>query len=192
LNKNTVKHFNHNVYYSKDNNVWADKPYTDSTWPNGYMMYSTEDDENQGFAESVVVLAMMKYSDVEQWKDSLPMKRAKEYAEFKEKKTNQLIDLLNLQFPEIKGNIKSIYSASPLTYRDYTGTHEGSIYGIVKDSNSPFETFLSPKTKIPNLLLTGQNVNVHGILGVMMTSFQTLSSLIDVNQCIEEIRNFEK
>ena len=30
----------------------------------------------------------------------------------------------------------------------------------------PISVFISPKTKIPNLLFTGQNLNMHGVLGV--------------------------
>jgi len=64
------------------------------------------------------------------------------------------------------------------------------MYGIVKDNNNPLGTFLSPKTKIPNLLLTGQNIGLHGLLGVIMSSFQTCSALIDINNVLTKIKTF--
>ena len=71
------------------------------------------------------------------------------------------------------------YTAStPLTYLRYTGTPDGSAYGIRKDYREPLRTLLSPRTPIPNLLLTGQNLNVHGVLGVTVTAFLTCAELL--------------
>lgn len=38
-------------------------------------------------------------------------------------------------------------------------------------------TMLSPRTPIPNLLLTGQNLMLHGVEGVTMTALMTCSEL---------------
>jgi len=190
LKKKTVKHINSNIYYSKDVSVWDSYDYTESSWPKGYMMYTTEDNKHKGYAESVVVISMMKFDDVKKWEHTKIMHRGDEYLRFKELKQSKLLDLIAVKFPEIKNNIDHIYSASPLTFRDYTGTPEGSMYGIVKDNNNPLGTFLSPKTKIPNLLLTGQNIGLHGLLGVIMSSFQTCSALIDINSVLTKIKTF--
>jgi all-trans-retinol 13,14-reductase len=39
-------------------------------------------------------------------------------------------------------------------------------------------TILSPRTPIPNLLLTGQNLTLHGIEGVMMTTVLTCAEIL--------------
>jgi all-trans-retinol 13,14-reductase len=39
-------------------------------------------------------------------------------------------------------------------------------------------TLLTPKTPIPNLLLTGQSLTLHGLLGVSMTSLFTCAEII--------------
>jgi all-trans-retinol 13,14-reductase len=46
---------------------------------------------------------------------------------------------------------------------------------------------LTPKTPIENLLLTGQNLNLHGILGVSMTSFFTCAEIIGMEKIREEL-----
>jgi all-trans-retinol 13,14-reductase len=66
------------------------------------------------------------------------------------------------------------------------------MYGIIKDCNDPLGTFLSPKTRVPNLFLTGQNIGTHGLLGVIMTAFQTCASFMDINKLIREIRDYEE
>jgi all-trans-retinol 13,14-reductase len=66
------------------------------------------------------------------------------------------------------------------------------MYGIIKDCNNPLGTYLSPNTRIPNFLITGQNVGTHGLLGVAMTSLHTCASLININEVIAEIKKTEE
>ena len=74
--------------------------------------------------------------------------------------------------------VEARFSSTPLTYRDYTATPEGSAYGVRKDWHSPMMTLLTPKTPIPNLLLTGQSLTLHGLLGVSMTSLFTCAEIL--------------
>jgi all-trans-retinol 13,14-reductase len=73
--------------------------------------------------------------------------------------------------------------------KDYTGSKNGSMYGIVHDSNNALRTKISPKTKIPNLLLTGQNINIHGVLGVTIGSVLTCTELLGMEYLLEKIKN---
>lgn len=70
------------------------------------------------------------------------------------------------------------YTSTPLTYRDYTLTPEGAAYGLRKDFNNPMLTLLSPRTPIPNLMLTGQNLMLHGLHGVTMTTLFTCAEVL--------------
>jgi all-trans-retinol 13,14-reductase len=73
--------------------------------------------------------------------------------------------------------------------RDYIGTDDGSLYGVVKDYREPMRTFISPRTKIPNLFLTGQNLNLHGVLGVTVSSVLTCSEILGIDYVIKKIQN---
>ncbi|HAO06326.1 MAG TPA: all-trans-retinol 13,14-reductase, partial [Chryseobacterium sp.] len=64
-----------------------------------------------------------------------------------------------------------------------------SIYGIQKDYKNPLQTMISPRTKIPNLFLTGQNLNLHGILGTSLSAILTCSMLLGNNALVDKIRN---
>ncbi len=190
LKKKQFKHINSNIYYSPDTNVWNQHEYTDETWPRGYMLYTTEDKDNPGFADSLQVISMMNFEDVKAWENTTLQNRGSEYEAFKKQKQAVLLKQIYIKFPELESAIDYIDSATPLTFRDYTATHNGSMYGIIKDFNDPLKSFISPKTRVENLLLTGQNINLHGILGVIMSSFLTCSSIMDVNALIKEIKEF--
>jgi all-trans-retinol 13,14-reductase len=139
-------------------------------------------------------MAYMKYDEVKQWADTFntvsnEVSRGTDYEEFKRIKAEKLFDLVETRFPGFKAAIKSYYAATPLSMRDYIGSDDGSLYGIVKDYREPMKTFISPRTKIPNLLLTGQNLNLHGLLGVTVSSVLTCSQLLGAEYVIEKIKN---
>ena len=81
------------------------------------------------------------------------------------------------------------YTASPLTYRDYTGTPMGSAYGIVKDCRNPLVTLFPAKTRINNLLLTGQNLNIHGCLGTTISAAITCAEILGMSYMAKAIGN---
>jgi len=74
--------------------------------------------------------------------------------------------------------VAACYTSTPLTYRDYTQTPYGSAFGIRKDCRQPLLGVLSSRTPIPNLLLTGQSLVMHGVEGVTMTALQTCAEVL--------------
>jgi all-trans-retinol 13,14-reductase len=85
--------------------------------------------------------------------------------------------------------IHQYYTSTPLSYRDYIGTDYGSLYGIAKDYKDPFKTLIPPRTKVPNLYLTGQNLNLHGILGSAISGLVTSAAFLDSDEFVERIKN---
>jgi all-trans-retinol 13,14-reductase len=65
----------------------------------------------------------------------------------------------------------------------------GPLYGISKDYKDPLRTFISPRTKVPNLYFTGQNLNLHGVLGAAMSGLVTCTALLGNDNIIDKIRN---
>ena len=100
-----------------------------------------------------------------------------------------MLEKLEEIFPDIRSKIKSVHSSTPLTFRDYIGNYDGSMYGILKDNNNPLRSFINPKTRIPNLHLTGQNLIFHGILGVSIGAFVTCFEFVDRIKLVEEVKN---
>jgi phytoene dehydrogenase-like protein len=165
---------NYNIYTT--NNIWDNFKQTYNGKISSLLM-SMQAMENSPY-NIVTLLFPISLSQIEKWLDTKSGQRGDSYKEFKEQKKNEALDLAAQFFPAILHNIEYCCTASPLTYRDYTGTPDGSAYGIVKDFHSPITTLMPVKTRIANLFLTGQNVNVHGALGVTLTAAHTCAELV--------------
>lgn len=61
------------------------------------------------------------------------------------------------------------------------------MYGFLKDAEKPMQAILSPKTKIDNLLFTGQSLNMHGILGVTIGAVLTCSEILGKAYLVDAI-----
>jgi all-trans-retinol 13,14-reductase len=194
LKKDSMKYVNHNYYYFAENDAWCVLNYTEENWPRGYAMFFTASSKGDDYAEAVTLMTYMRFSDVEKWSHtyntvSNEVSRGEDYEAFKKEKAEKLFDLVEEKFPGFKASIDSYYTATPLSVRDYIGTVDGSLYGIVKDYKEPMRTFISPRTKIPNLFLTGQNLNLHGVLGVTVSAVLTCSEILGIDYMVNKIRN---
>ena len=183
---NTTPYLNYNYYYYKNADVWAGNDYKPSKWPEQYLFMHQCKEKDQKFAESAELIAYMNYSEVEQWKDTTVGHRGEDYELFKKQKAERMLQELEHSFPGIQNCIETYYTSSPLTYENYTKTKDGSMYGIIRDKNFPTQTLVSQRTKIPNLFMTGQNINSHGILGVTIGSVITCAEFLGLNEVIQE------
>lgn len=182
-----VRYLNYNYYHYNTSDVWACQNYNDNNWPRSFLYMHQADQMNPEYATSAQLISYMHYSDVAKWQDTTVGKRGEDYIVFKKEKAEKLLNELQKTFPGIRENIDSFATSTPLTYKDYTGTKEGSTYGILRDCNFPTQTLVSQRTKIPNLFLTGQNINSHGILGVTIGAIITCAEFLGINKIIKEI-----
>lgn len=194
LKKKSFKYGNYNYYYMDNDDAWGATKYTAENWPLGFALYWSPTSKDAVYADGITLITYMKYSDVKKWANTFNTvaeeeDRGEDYAEFKRIHAEKLIDFAVTKFPELRDAIESYYAATPLTLRDYMGTADGSLYGYAKDHKDPLRTFISPRTKIPNLFLTGQNINLHGVLGVTVSSVLTCAEILGMDYLIEKIRN---
>jgi len=184
LKPNTIPNFNYNVYhYSSEELVWSAFRYRKETWPETYMLSSSPSRHYPEFAESLTAISYMDFDEVKDWENTFNTvaddhERGEMYERFKLAKAEQMLDALEKKIPNLTHAVKKIYTSSPLSYRDYIGSFEGNMYGYMKNSENPLKTMVSPRTKIDNLFLTGQSVNMHGILGVTIGAFNTCSEIL--------------
>lgn len=178
MKKNAFRYINKNYFCYHVKDLWRDFHYTEEIWPGGYMVHFSPCEENMEYTDAIIVNTIMRWEEVAQWTNTTVENRGDDYKAFKQRKAELVMKDLEKDFPGINQAVKFIYTSSPLTYRDYTGTWEGSVYGIQKDYNSPLKTLVLPRTYLKNLLLTGQNINVHGVVGVTIGSFLTCSELL--------------
>ncbi len=194
FHENTFPYHNCNFYDYIDYDVWDIVEYDKETWPQ-VMFSCTPVPLNKGeFADSMAFMVYMDYSEVEKWENSFntiaeKSIRDQEYENFKREKEARIIEFAEKRFPGIKKCIKSVYSSSPLTYRDYIGNGDGSLYGIEKDSTKILNSTINSKTRVPNLYLTGQNIIFHGILGATIGALVTCFNFIDNKKLVDKLKN---
>ena len=182
-----MPYMNHNFYSFNQGTPWDCEKYDSLSWPKGYLYMHFCGEENPRFARSGVVLSYMKMEDVCQWQGTTIGHRGTDYEEFKRQKAERLLDTMEKDMPGIRNAIAHYYTATPLTYRDYTGTEEGSIYGVAKGVSLGLTGRVSHKTKVPNLLLSGQNINSHGMLGVLVGTIVTCSEILGTDNVYNQI-----
>lgn len=186
LKKDSFPYLNKNYFhYHKDGIL---NP-ADTEWPDNYYFYTPASSKSDTFAESVIVLADMKFEEVSMWQGTRINQRGTEYKEFKHRKAELLLDALEKRMPGVRQKIEKYYTSTPLSFMDFTGTHEGSAYGVRKDCNDPLRSIILPRTKVNNLYFTGQNTNLHGVLGVTASAVITCSEILGLKYLTQKIAN---
>ncbi len=191
LKKNSFKYLNANYNYYKRKDVWYASYYSEKNWPEHYLLHCMVPDNGSEYTSCLGLLTHMDFEEVARWKDFPINKRGNDYLNFKNQKAEELIKLATINFPELKDNIVDYDVSTPLTYRDYLGSPKGSMYGTLRDSNNPVGSYISPRTKISNLFFTGQNLNLHGMLGVSLSAIITCGEFVGVNNLLKEINESE-
>ena len=188
LKENSFPYLNFNHHHYSTVNTWTAN-YDEKSWPEHYFLYTPAISKSDKWATGIIAMTYMRYDEVKQWENSFTEKRKESYEIFKHKKAELLLNAIEKKFPDIRQHIRHYYTSTPLTYRDYTGTPQGSSYGILKDYKDPLSTIITPKSRIKNLYFTGQNLNLHGILGVTIGATLTSAEIIGLEYLVKKIKD---
>lgn len=188
LKPQRLPYIDHTCYYMEDfGSMWTQDIFVEKNWPQGFM-YMTPPDSNQGeYATRLLVHCIMNYEQVKKWEHTTVGHRGKSYNEWKENCKNKILGKLGKVFPGFSEMVSNVYAASPLTIRDYYHTKDGAIFGYRKDCENLIFSQLPVYTKVKNLLLTGQNINLHGICGVPLTAINTTEAILGTNTLVRQI-----
>lgn len=189
--ENSVPYMRHNYYGYNAGTPWDCEHYDDHSWPKGFLYMHFCQQPQARFANTGVVLSYMQMADVERWSNTRQGRRGADYEAFKQEHADQLMSSLEQHFPGLRQNIETVYTSTPLTYRDYTGTEGGSMYGIAKDVHMGAACRVPQRTRVPNVYQTGQNINSHGMLGVLVGTIVTCSELLGAATIFNQIKNRE-
>ncbi len=113
--------------------------------------------------------------------------RPQEYLALKEKYATSLIHDLKKFIPELEENIADVYTSSPLTNEDYTGSIDGSAMGIAHSIEQ--QGIHRPQTfsRIKNLIFSGQSIYIPGICGVIINAFYSISNILGENSLFDKV-----
>ena len=186
--KEAFPYINHSEFYmTRYDDIWnfgrADRP-----WPLGFLFMTSPGDGQGPWATHALVTAPMLFDEVRQWEDTTVGRRGSEYIAWKERQSERLLALIEEMHPGFSKTVERVNSASPLTIRDFYGAKEGTLCGFSKDYSNLALTQVPVVTKISNLLLTGQNVNLHGFCGVPLTAIQTCEAILGPGAVLSSIK----
>lgn len=176
IKPHVMKYFNWNQYVYRRADVWTF--YQDTISINGLLITARPPEDESEYLRQIDLLTPLTWDKCMRWAQSSIGHRGQDYQEMKQWLADECMELAARFIPNLKKMVEQVYVSTPLTYRDYTGTPEGAAYGIRKDYRNPMMTVLSPRTPLPNLLLTGQNLVLHGIHGVTMTAMYTCAEIL--------------
>lgn len=186
--KNTVKYLNSNIYYYRSDSTWGCEDYDERSWPKCLLYMHFCHEKNPVYAEAGEILTYMRFDEMQQWYGTHIGHRGEDYKALKRRKAETVIAALEQEIPGISHQIEHYYTSTPLTYLDYTDVPDGAMYGIAKDVNDLGQVGITSKTKIPNLLLTGQSITCHGMLGVLAGSLITCSEVLSRDVIFSQLK----
>ncbi len=182
----------HNIYWSPYEDI--DELYRTAFFGAGsqaakalFLSFPSDRDPESVGPRVVLALGLMAYEEVEQFASSKTGSRSDEYQKLKDSHGQVLQDCVEWLLPDLAGRLERVEVSTPLTHRDYTGTPRGAIYGIHHSLDQWGKYSLHPRTRIENLLLTGQSVLLPGVLGVTVSAFVTCSFLLGFDSLFGEV-----
>src|SRR5690554_6661515 len=184
LKEDTIPYFNYNIYhYDCLEEVKNYRNPLDENFPKQMVITTNPFHKNQQYADVITVMTYMDFEAFSRWETTKstvknPKDRGEDYEAFKRDLAEKVIEKALIHFPTLRENMLRYYTSTPLTYRDYIGSENGTMYGFEKSAHRSHLTQIFPQTKIPNLFLTGQNVRMHGILGVTISAFHLVKEFL--------------
>ena len=134
----------------------------------------------------LVIITRSPYPAWSRWADTKTGSRGAAYAEAKAGLAGRLLRDAEGVFGPLAG-AKILDAYTPLSLRDWTGSPEGSPYGIVRSLRQlPAAAALS-RLAPAGLSFAGQNALSPGVLGTLLGSFQAAKQMIDPNRFVPEV-----
>jgi phytoene dehydrogenase-like protein len=122
---------------------------------------------------TIEIVAPGPYAWFAQWADKPWGKRGDDYDALKEKLSQRLLEVLYTKLPQLRDKIDYYELSTPLSTDFFCRYSRGEIYGLNHDPERFEQSWLKPKTHIPGLYLTGQDVMTCGVVGAMVGGLLT-------------------
>lgn len=131
------------------------------------IMLSDETGPDGKICHTVTAFENVFQEETGKWKETKTGNRGPEYLEYKRRKCAGIERKIYELYPEFRGAMKILDTASMLTYRDYLSPY-GSAYGIRQKTG---QMNLFGKLPIRNFYAAGQNALLPGAMGAMLSAF---------------------
>ena len=131
---------------------------------------------------TIEIVAPAPYHWFEKWQGSTWGKRGENYEAFKEGLGERLMEYLYERLPELRGKVDYYEVSTPLSTNWFGGYQDGELYGLSHTPERMQQDWLRPKTSIPGLWLSGQDILTCGVTGAMMAGVLTVTSIVGLRK----------
>ncbi len=176
--ENEVPYLNYNYYGYQGNTPWNCENYSEASWPKGFLYMHFCADSTPHYASSGVVLSYMKMEEVARWKGSSVGKRGEEYETFKRRKAEKLLDVVETHFLDSEIILRNTILPPHSPISTIREQRMEPCMVLPKTSQKGAAYRVPQRTKVPNVFQTGQNINFHGMLGVLVGTIVTCSEFL--------------
>lgn len=123
----------------------------------------------------------------EPWREQRFGRRGPGYKQFKAGYAEQMFQLVERYYPGFGATRGGYVTSSPLTNLHFNGSVDGSAYGIYHSLQTTGPRALGPRTKVRNLLLTGQNYVFPGLFGAAVSALRTSGHMIGIKAVLRDL-----
>jgi all-trans-retinol 13,14-reductase len=127
---------------------------------------------------TIEIVAPAPYEWFANWRDETWGQRGEDYEALKQEFGGRLMETLYDKVPQARGKVDYYEVSTPLSTNWFGGYQHGELYGLAHTGKRLEQDWLRPKTTIPGLWLTGQDVLTCGVTGAMMAGMITTMSLV--------------
>mgnify|MGYP003703563229 CR=1 FL=1 len=126
---------------------------------------------------TIEIVAPTNYDWFKRWEGSTWGQRGDDYDAFKASLGERLMEVLYAQMPQLRGQVDYMEVSTPLSTNWFAGYQRGELYGLDHSPQRFQQDWLGPRTAIPGLWLTGQDVLSCGITGAAMSGMLTATAV---------------
>jgi all-trans-retinol 13,14-reductase len=130
---------------------------------------------------TIDILTGVSYESFAAWEDKRWKRRGADYEAMKDRLARRLLEVLYAHVPQAKGKVDTFELSTPLTTRHFCNYATGEIYGLDHTPQRFEQRWLKPRTRVPGLYLTGQDVATCGVAGALMGGVVCASSVLGRN-----------
>lgn len=126
---------------------------------------------------TIEIVAPVNYDWFAPWSGTVWGKRGEDYEALKARFGERLMNVLYDKLPQLRGKVDYFEVSTPLSTNWFGGYQRGELYGLDHDPARFKQPWLSPRTPIKGLWLTGQDTLSCGIVGAMMSGVLTTTAV---------------
>jgi len=167
------------IYLDENHDKNAEEFFNDSSKPMPVVYISFPSAKDPSFKKrypgrsTIEIVAPAGYDLFEKWKGTTWGKRGDNYEQLSELFANRMLQVLYEKMPQLKGKIDYYEASTPLSTEFFCAYDEGEIYGLEHEPERFKQDWLKPKSSIPGLWLTGQDILSCGVAGAMIAGLLT-------------------